>query len=120
MVFYEQVLSKTGFDRYKLIDVQYKGQVVATRSTGNAKVDSIQLRRNVEKLLKLADEAEKDTVIKALPLVKLESDSAIAPDPSLQDAPEPVPVKKQVPKKPVKKTEEKKTPKAVMPKRTDN
>lgn len=58
LVFYQQVLSKTGFDKYKLIDVQYKGQVVATRSTGNAKVDSIQLRRNVEKLLKNADEAE--------------------------------------------------------------
>ena len=103
LVFYQQVLSKTGFDKYRLIDVQFKGQVVATRSTGNAKVDSIQLRRNVEKLLKLAEEAEKDTVIKALPLVRLEADSAIAPDPSLQDI---------VP--------EKKTPKAIMPKRKEN
>jgi len=103
LVFYQQVLSKTGFDKYKLIDVQYKGQVVATRSTGNAKVDSIQLRRNVEKLLKLAEEAEKDTVIKALPIEKLQSDSAVAPDPSLQDL---------VP--------EKRTPKAVMPKKKNN
>lgn len=30
-VFYSRVLSKTGFDRYKIIDVQYKGQVVGSR-----------------------------------------------------------------------------------------
>ncbi len=96
--FYTQILSKTGFDRYKTIDVQYKGQVVASRSEGNPKVDSIQLRRNVERLLKLSQQAEKDTVIKAPPIIKLEADSAVAPDPSLQD-------------------EKPRVPKAVMPKR---
>lgn len=45
MVFYKQVLSKTGFDKYKVIDVQYKGQVVASKYAGNAKVDSVQLRK---------------------------------------------------------------------------
>ena len=49
-VFYKNVLSKTGFDRYKIIDVQYAGQVIAMKGTGS-KVDSVQLRRNVEKLL---------------------------------------------------------------------
>lgn len=57
-IFYQQVLSKTSFDRYKIIDVQYKGQVVVSRSQGNQKVDSIQLRRNVEMLLKQSIEAE--------------------------------------------------------------
>lgn len=86
MVFYTQVLSKTGFDKYKIIDVQYKGQVVASKYAGNAKIDSIQLRRNVEKLLRQSVEAENDTAVKALPpAVKLENDSATAPDPSLQD-----------------------------------
>jgi cell division protein FtsQ len=86
MVFYKQVLSKTGFDRYKLIDVQYKGQVVASKYAGNAKVDSIQLKRNVEKLLRHSMEAENDTVIRSMaPLVKLEADSAMTADPSLQD-----------------------------------
>lgn len=86
MVFYKQVLSKTGFDKYKIIDVQYKGQVVASKYAGNAKIDSIQLRKNVEKLLRQSIEAENDTVVRALPpVVKLENDSATAPDPSLQD-----------------------------------
>ena len=86
MVFYKQVLSKTGFDKYKVIDVQYKGQVVVSKYAGDAKIDSIQLRRNVEKLLRQSAEAENDTVIRAMPQnVKLEADSAAAADPSLQD-----------------------------------
>lgn len=77
MVFYKQVLSKTGMDRYKLIDVQYKGQVVASRYAGDPKVDSIQLRKNVEQLLKQSMEAANDTVVRALPqIVQLEKDSA--------------------------------------------
>jgi cell division protein FtsQ len=86
MVFYKQVLSKTGFDKYKVIDVQYKGQVVASKYAGNAKVDSIQLKKNVEKLLRQSIEAENDTVVRAMPpIIKLEIDSASADDPSLQD-----------------------------------
>lgn len=76
MIFYKQVLSKTGFDKYKLIDVQYKGQVVASRYAGDPKVDSVQLRKNVEKLLKQSIEAANDTTVKVLPqIIKLESDS---------------------------------------------
>lgn len=52
MVFYQQVLSKTGFDKYRTIDVQFEGQVVASRFDTRSGVDSAQLRRNVEKLLK--------------------------------------------------------------------
>ena len=77
MVFYRQVLSKTGFDKYKLIDVQYKGQVVASRYAGDPKVDSVQLRRNVEKLLKQYLESADDTVVRILaPITPLENDSA--------------------------------------------
>ena len=86
MIFYKQVLSKTGFDKYKIIDVQYKGQVVVSKYAGNAKVDSIQLRKNVEKLLRQSIEAENDTAVRAMPpIIKLEKDSASAPDPSLKD-----------------------------------
>lgn len=70
MVFYKQVLSKTGFDKYKIIDVQYAGQVVVSRYAANAKIDSIQLRRNVEKLLQQSREAENDTVVRVLPVVE--------------------------------------------------
>ena len=82
MVFYQQVLSKTGFDRYKLIDVQYKGQVVASRYTGDAKIDSIQLRKNIEKLLLQSRNAQNDTVIKAIPVngrYNIDVDSVDAP-----------------------------------------
>jgi cell division protein FtsQ len=62
-VFYDKVLSKTGFDKYKTIDVQYEGQVVGSKSpAGMNKIDSVQLRRNVEKLLKQANDAETDTI----------------------------------------------------------
>lgn len=56
-IFYKQVLSKSGFDRYKSIDVRFDGQVVAAKSE-NPKVDSVQLRKNVEKLLKQIKEME--------------------------------------------------------------
>jgi len=148
MVFYKQVLSKTGFDKYKVIDVQYKGQVVASKYAGNAKIDSVQLKRNVEKLLRQSIEAERDTVIRAMPpIVKLETDSEPATDPTLQDAqkinPEknsspnplkpsltkpadkivdkPKPLKTDKPKtakaNEPKKEEKRKEPKAVMPKK---
>lgn len=67
MIFYKEVLSKTGFDRFKVIDVQYKGQVVASRAVGITKVDSLQLRRNVEMLLQQSRQAENDTVARLLP-----------------------------------------------------
>ncbi|MFN8290837.1 MAG: cell division protein FtsQ/DivIB [Chitinophagaceae bacterium] len=77
MLFYKQVLSKTGMDHYKLIDVQYKGQVVASRYAGDPKVDSVQLRKNVEQLLRQSMEAATDTVVKPLPqVIQLEKDSA--------------------------------------------
>ena len=79
MVFYRQVLSKTGFDKYKMIDVQYKGQVVVAKQVGDVKVDVVQLRKNVEKLLRQSIEAENDTVIKAMPITgryQLDTDSA--------------------------------------------
>lgn len=77
MIFYRQVLSKTGMDKYKIIDVQYKGQVVTSKYAGDPKVDSVQLRKNVEKLLKQSIEAANDTVVRILPQnIQLQSDSA--------------------------------------------
>ena len=80
-VFYNQVLSKTGFDKYKIIDVQYAGQVVASKQTGTAKVDSVQLRKNVEKLLQQSKEVQddKETITKPLiekPIIKVDTVTA--------------------------------------------
>lgn len=134
MVFYKQVLSKTGFDKYKLIDVQYKGQIVAAKQLGDVKVDSVQLRRNVEKLLKQSIDAENDTTVKILPTgrYQLDIDSTtnegfnIPDDNNSQKLTNPNPVKttsvpaKTVTEKPVtvRKEAEKKTdkPKATVSK----
>ena len=59
--FYQQVLKKTGFEKYKMIDVQYHGQVVASTRSGVNKVDSIQLRKNIEKLV--AEAQQTDNII---------------------------------------------------------
>lgn len=49
-LFYDQVLKRTGFDKYQKIDVEYNGQVIGIK--GNyTKVDSLQLRKNIEDLL---------------------------------------------------------------------
>lgn len=61
-VFYKNILSKTGFDKYQTIDVQYAGQVIGTK--GNiSKIDSIQLKKNVEKLLQQSRDMQNDTAI---------------------------------------------------------
>lgn len=60
-VFYQDVLSKTGFDKYKTIDVEYSGQIVADKGKTMTKLDSIQLKKNVDKLLLESQKMESDT-----------------------------------------------------------
>lgn len=137
MIFYKEVLSKTGFDRFKVIDVQYKGQVVASRAAGNTKVDSLQLRRNVETLLQQSRQAENDTVARLLPnagtpLVADEPDESPVvegPDKPTTSATNnnPVPLKSPVPAKPDGKPKRDPSPKptnrqprAVMPARAED
>lgn len=115
LVFYKQVLSKTGFDKYKIIDVQFEGQVVASKYDVQ-KGDTALLRRNLEKLLQQSKDAQSDTSMKSVPVVAgkymIEKDSAtitIADSPKAVDD-KPKPVKGSKPK-------ENKQPKAVMPKK---
>ncbi|HMG68224.1 MAG TPA: hypothetical protein VK588_11080 [Chitinophagaceae bacterium] len=61
LIFYQQVLSKTGFGKYNILDVEYAGQVIGSR-TKTSKVDSLQLKKNVEKLLQDARKMQRDTV----------------------------------------------------------
>jgi cell division protein FtsQ len=60
-VFYQQVMSKSGFDRYPVLDVQYKGQVVASKEKPPIGVDSMQVRRNIEKLFRQSRDAQNDS-----------------------------------------------------------
>ncbi len=130
MIFYKQVLSKTGFDKYKVIDVQYQGQVVVSKFAGDPKIDSVQLRRNVEKLLKQSRDAQNDTVMKTMTVtgkyqIENDQDSLVTTDQSGLKKADPGPglmkpslqktgVKKENKPKPAVK---KKEPKAVMPKK---
>lgn len=71
MIFYKQVLNKTGFDSYPILDVQYAGQIIATKKgTGKNSVDSVQFRMNIEKLLKQAQEMQNDTSVSVTPIIE--------------------------------------------------
>jgi cell division protein FtsQ len=124
-VFYKDVLSQTGFDKYKTIDVQYAGQVIGVKGY-NTKVDSVQLRRSVEKLLQQARQLQNDSIVTAAPVIAKPSIEASTetnniPDPNPLKSPieQTVPVTTGKGSKPVeKKLNEpkpvKREPKAVM------
>jgi cell division protein FtsQ len=61
-IFYQQVLSRTSFDKYKVVDVRFAGQVTGTREK-ISRIDSVQLRKNVEKLLQEARRIQQDTTV---------------------------------------------------------
>ncbi len=77
-LFYDQVLKRTGFDKYKRVDVQYNGQVIGIKGD-YSKLDSLQLRKNIEELLqqsrKANDLIEVAQVVPGLQLPK--ADTAI-------------------------------------------
>jgi cell division protein FtsQ len=52
MLFYRQVMRKTGFNKYRIVDVQFDGQVIGVNKGIASAVDSIQLKKNIEELLK--------------------------------------------------------------------
>src|SRR5215211_2863557 len=51
-VFYRQVISRTGFDKYAVLDVQYQSQVVALYKGAVSVIDSVKLQRNIEELIR--------------------------------------------------------------------
>ena len=53
-VFYKQVLSKAGFNKYAALDIQFDGQVVAVHKGETSVVDSIQLQKNIQDLVSRA------------------------------------------------------------------
>jgi len=62
-IFYKEVMSKTGFDFYDKLDVQYKDQVVATKkSTALSKQDSILAVQKVKQMIAEAQQIEPDTL----------------------------------------------------------
>jgi len=64
LVFYRQIISKTGFNIYERVKVQYAGQIVGVRyAAAISKYDSIQAIKNVEKLIALA-QTEQERLIR--------------------------------------------------------
>ena len=145
-LYYKQVASKAGFDKYPILDVQYAGQVIGIKDKFASEVDSIQLQKNIQALIDRSKQlawqdsvaiveqfnaqVRRDSTIKEL-LNTLEEKAAeekelLAPEKII--VPTPAPVKTKAPanavqKKstPVKTTQskpdEKPKPKAVMKKR---
>ncbi|HEY4935115.1 MAG TPA: hypothetical protein VII44_00965, partial [Puia sp.] len=61
-VFYKQVISQTGFEKYTGINLAYANQVIATRTPGLiSRADSIQARKNVMEMIRMAQKMETDT-----------------------------------------------------------
>jgi cell division protein FtsQ len=50
-IFYKQVLSKTGMERYARINVKYDKQVIGVRNTYLSKTDSIRFIKSIEYLV---------------------------------------------------------------------
>lgn len=62
-VFYKEVLSKKGFDKYARVDVQYDDEVIGTKKGGlMKKSDSLQAAKNIALLIKSAQQLQADTV----------------------------------------------------------
>jgi cell division protein FtsQ len=131
-VFYRQVMSKTGFDRYAVLDLQFEGQVVAVHKGPSSPVDSLQLKQNIEQLLNANIEAEankplpvtdkpavpaEQVPVKATPTVPVnEIPVKTNPNPSNSSNP-PKRTTSETPEKSFNGKTQPPKPKAVMPKR---
>ncbi len=63
-VFYKTVMTQTGFEKYTGINLAYSNQVIATRKEGIiSRADSIQARKNVMEMIRMAQKMETDTGI---------------------------------------------------------
>lgn len=62
-VFYREVLSRTGFDKYSRIDVSYAGQVIGIKKgSEQSRYDSVQGMNNIRQLILSAQQLQQDTL----------------------------------------------------------
>ncbi len=55
-------MTKTGFEKYTSVNVEYAGQVIGTRRGGPvSRTDSLQAIRNVMDIIRIAHKMETDT-----------------------------------------------------------
>jgi len=114
MGFYKQVWSKTGFEKYETIDVQYVGQIVAAkRGTTSISIDTSKAMMQMDNAMQQMKAVMNDTSFTA-PIVKPETISK--QDPAKQN------IKKATPaaiKKDEKPAANKKQPKALLKKKVN-
>lgn len=126
-VFYKQVLSKAGFNKYAAIDIQYEGQVVAVKRGPVSEIDSIQLKKNIEALVSRASlQNIENDMLPADMVAAMKNDStvskAIMQNKSVSTKTNPIPLQATVNTHPTKtgtqpnENPERNSPKAVMPK----
>jgi len=61
-VFYKEVLSRTGFDKYSRIDIAYAGQVIGTKKgSEGSRTDSLQGMKNILQMIHAAQQLQPDT-----------------------------------------------------------
>jgi cell division protein FtsQ len=61
-IFYKEVMTKTGFEKYFSINLAFANQVIATRKQGIvSRADSIQARRNIMDMIRKAQKMEADS-----------------------------------------------------------
>jgi cell division protein FtsQ len=61
-IFYKQVISQTGFEKYTGFNLAFANQVIAIRKQGLiSREDSIQARKNVFEMIRMAQKMETDT-----------------------------------------------------------
>lgn len=61
MVFYKRVLATAGMEKYKVLNLSYDKQIVATKTVVAAKIDSIQALRKINELIALSKHMANDT-----------------------------------------------------------
>ena len=61
-IFYKEVITRTGFEKYVSINLAFANQVIATCKQGFiSKADSIQARKNIMEMIRKAEKMDADT-----------------------------------------------------------
>jgi cell division protein FtsQ len=122
LVFYRQVMSRAGFGKYKVLDLQYEGQVVAEHKGAASPVDSVQLQQSIRDLLNENIEAAANEPLPSTP-AKPEKSPIQENQVPVKTNPNPVrtttnPARTTNQSKPAEKQKEQRPkPKAIMPKK---
>jgi cell division protein FtsQ len=63
LLFYQQVAAKAGMDKYSVVNVQYKQQVIGTKRGTINKIDSIQAIKNIRQMIESARQLQIDSAV---------------------------------------------------------